>query len=286
MGIGDRLRVSPVYADGVVAFGSLYQKGNPPTFHRSAEAVGQVIDAWDADTGQPLWRVKLNSEGKFLNGPAGCTGDGLFVFTGGGENKGAMGETVAIEPRTGKVRWRTAEAFASQTGTPSFQDSKVYLPGTYRQPLACLSAADGRLIWQQDEGRRHWYVDTVSLEPDYFTVNNKYQGGARRWNLHDGTLAGTPERRIQIWGPSHGCGSAVLTSQGMALSATLGGLYMTDTRTGEVVWNTPGFASYTCPHAIASNGRIFYCPQTSGMMFCFEPETRQGAGPGRSHVGQ
>ena len=57
----------------------------------------------------------------------------------------------------------------------------------------------------------------------------------------------------------------------MALSATIDGLYMTDINTGEVVWNSPGFASFTCPHAIPSNGRIFYCPQTNGMIYCFEP---------------
>ena len=45
----------------------------------------------------------------------------------------------------------------------------------------------------------------------------------------------------------------------------------TDTKTGQVVWKSPDFASYTCPHPIAANGRIFYCPQTSGIIFCFEP---------------
>ena len=231
----------------------------------------QAVDAWDADTGRHLWRIKFRSSGTFLNGPAGCAGDNMMFFAGGGESKGGKGETVAIVPRTGKILWRTGKAFASQTGTPAFQDGKVYLPGTYRLPLACLSADDGRIVWQHEEGRRHWYVDTVSLGPDYFTVNNKYKGGAKRWNLDDGTQAGTPDQRIQLWGPAHGCGSVVLTSRGMAISATLGGIYMTDASTGESLWNSPGFASYTCPHAIVSNGRIFYCPQTNGMMYCFEP---------------
>ena len=271
IGIGDRLRASPVFADGVVAFGSLYQEDKTSTIHQSAKTFGQVVDAWDAATGGHLWRVKFNSTGNYLNGPAGCVGDNIMFFTGGGESPRATGETVAIEPRSGKVQWRTAEAFASQTGTPSFQQGMVYLPGTYKRPLACLSAVSGSIVWQQEEGRRHWYVDVVSLAPDYFTVNNKYEGGAKRWNLDDGTLAGLPGKRIQLWGPAHGCGSVVLTSNGAALSATIGGLCMTDTRSGELLWNSPGFASYTCPHPIVSNGRIFYCPQTSGMIFCFEP---------------
>ena len=236
------------------------------------EPAGQVVDAWDAATGRPLWRVTFRSGGKRLNGPAGCAGDGLMFFTGGGESRDATGETVAVVPRSGEILWRTGEAFASQTGTPAFQDGRIYLPGTYKLPLACLSSADGSIIWQREEGRGHWYVDTLSLGPDYFTVNNKYTGGAKRWNLADGTLAGNPGKPIQLWGPAHGCGSVVLTSQGMALSATIGGLYMTDTRTGDVLWKSPGFASFACPHAIASNGRIFYCPQTNGVIYCFEPE--------------
>lgn len=275
LGIGDRLRASPVFADGVVAYGSLYQEGQPPTFRPPGQAVGQAVDAWDAVTGRHRWRVVFRSTGKRLNGPAGCVGDGIMFFTGGGESPDATGETVAIHPLTGEIIWRTSAAFASQTGTPSFQDGKVYLPGTYKRPLACLSATDGHIVWQQSEGRRHWYVDTVSLGPDYFAVNNKYQGGAKRWNLADGTLAGTPAKRIQLWGPAHGCGSLVLTSESMALSATLGGLFITDARNGKTLWNSPGFASFTCPHAIAANGRIFYCPQTNNMMYCWEPATGQ-----------
>ncbi len=63
----------------------------------------------------------------------------------------------------------------------------------------------------------------------------------------------------------------MLTAGGHALSGTIGGLCMTDVATGKLVWNTHGFGSYACPHPIAANGRIFYAPQTSGMLFCFEP---------------
>ena len=273
IGIGDRLRASPVYADGVVAFGSLYHPQHPPAVGHPELAIGQAIDAWDAETGRHLWQIDFRSQGTFLNGPAGCSGDGIMFFAGGGENRGGTGETMAVAPRTGEILWRTSQAYASQTGTPSYQDGRVYLPGTYKLPVACLSASDGSLLWQHDAGTRNWHVDTTSLGPDYFTINNKYEGGAKRWNLADGTLAGSPEERIQLWGPAHGCGSVVLTSQGMALSATIGGLFMTDTLTGKVVWKSPAFASYTCPHAIVSNGRIFYCPQTNGVMYCFEPTT-------------
>ncbi len=270
VGVGDRLRASPVYCDGVVAFGSLYKEGKPPTFFAGDDAIDQAVDAWDAATGKPLWRVKMASRGKFLNGPAGCAGDGVIFFTGGGEGTRDRGETVAIHPQTGHILWRSEE-FASQTGTPSYKDGRLYLPGTYRRPIACLTADTGRTLWTNDLSTGRWHVDTIALGPDYFSVNNKYRGGAWRWDLKTGQPIERDDGPLQLWGPAHGCGAIVLASSGHALSATIGGLCMTDVNTGELMWNTPGFASYSCPHPIAANGRIFYAPQTSGMLFCLEP---------------
>ncbi|MCZ6657561.1 MAG: PQQ-binding-like beta-propeller repeat protein [Gammaproteobacteria bacterium] len=276
MGIGDRLRSSPVYYNGVVAFGSLYKEGDPPTFFAGDEAVDQAIDAWDAVTGKPLWQVKIKSSGTLLNGPAGCAGDGVMFFSGGGEGIRDRGQTVALDPRTGRMLWRS-EAFASQTGTPSYRDGRVYLPGTYHRPVACLAADTGETLWTNDLSTRRWHVDTIAFGPDYFSVNNKYDGGAWRWDLKTGRPMERDDQPLQLWGAAHGCGAVVLTASGHALSATIGGLCMTDVNTGELAWNTAGFGSYTCPHPIAANGRIFYAPQTSSMLFCFEPITTKKA---------
>lgn len=124
IGIGDRLRASPVFADGVVAFGSFYREEDLPRANRDSEVAGQAGEGWDAATGRRLWRVGFRSTGQCLNGPAGCAGDSVMFFAGGGESPRATGETMAISPQTGKILWRTSEAFASQTGTPSFQDGR------------------------------------------------------------------------------------------------------------------------------------------------------------------
>ena len=129
MGIGDRLRASPVFADGVVAFGSLYQEGEPPTFHRGSEAVGQAIDAWDANTGRHLWRVKFNSSGTCLNGPAGCVGDEVMYFTGGGEMHDATGETIALVPRTGKILSAQPEGVRQSNRSLRFRATESICPG-------------------------------------------------------------------------------------------------------------------------------------------------------------
>ena len=262
IGIGDRLRASPVYTEGVVSYGSLYADG---------ETDVQKVDAWDASSGESLWTIQLNSSGKMLNGPSGCAGEGIMFFTGGGQTDPREGETIAIAPRTGEILWRTSKAYASQTGTPSYRDGKIYLPGAYKLPISCLSAQKGQIIWQQQSIVERWHVETCALGPDYLTVNNKYEGGAWRWNLADGSIVGSLDDPIQLWGSSHGCGAIVLTSEGYALSATVEGIFAVNCETGKVIWKSPGFASWTCPHPIATNGRIYYCPQVNGTFYCFEP---------------
>ena len=126
-------------------------------------------------------------------------------------------------------------------------------------------------MWQQDSIVDRWHVETCALGPDYFTVNNKYEGGAWRWNLADGSIVGSLDDPVQLWGSSHGCGAIVLTSEGYALSATLEGIFAVNCETGKVIWKSPGFASWTCPHPIAANGCIYYCPQVNGTFYCFEP---------------
>jgi len=278
IGIGDRLRASPVHCQGVVAFGSLYQAGDEPTFVPADRAIGQAIDAFDAATGRHLYRIDWPSNGTFLNGPSGCASDSLFFFTGGGEGSRDRGQTIAFEPRTGTIRWRSPQ-FASQTGTPSYRDGRLYLPGTYRRPLECLSAETGERNWSNPLSQARWHVDTVALGPGYFSVNNKYRGGAWLWDAATGEPLTRDDEPRQIWGPAHGCGAIVLTASGHALSATIGGLCLTDIETGETEWISDGFGSYTCPHPIAANGRIFYAPQTSGMLFCFEPDSATQPNP-------
>lgn len=269
LGIGDRLRASPVYCQGVVALGSLYREEG--MFDDTPNAPqGQIIDAWDAGSGKKLWQVVMPSKGMFLNGPAGCASEDRMFFTGGGEGNRDTGATISIEPRTGEILWHS-DYFASQTGTPSYQSERLYLPGTYRRPLVCLNAADESVAWVNDEHTERWHVDVVALGTDFFSVNNKYRGGAWKWDLSSGRPIEQGDTPFQIWGPAHGCGAIVLTASGYALSATIGGLCATDVETGELAWNSPGFASYACPHPIAANGHLFYAPQTSGMIFCFEP---------------
>jgi len=124
----------------------------------------------------------------------------------------------------------------------------------------CVDPHAGRIVWKSSpEGGTAFGSNTSS---PCVTVGKVFYG----------TIAGSLDRPVQLWGPAHGCGAVVVASEGFALSATLEGIYAVDCETGKVIWKSPGFASWACPHPVASNGRIYYCPQVNGTLYCFEPK--------------
>ncbi len=247
-------RGAPVHLREVVAFGHL--KGDPPA---------AVVEGWEAATGRPLWEVRLeNAQVE----PHGCAVDGLLVFSGG-MKRDREGETVAIEPRTGRVAWRTREAHCGYRGTPSARDGRVYLSG-WDLPVSCVSAADGALLWKTEQRMTWGHVPAIG--PDFFTGRG-YSGHAEAWRLEDGKPKRAGGKSILLGGPDHACGPVLLTSGGLSIAVTSSGLHVRDARTGEMLWNSPGFAPRSCSSPIAANGRVFYNPQVNGMLYCFEPES-------------
>ncbi len=232
---------------------------------------GPVIDAWDAQTGEPRWQIPLSAAGRYIEGPAGASRGGVLYFTGGGSDPHGQGETVAIEAASGQTLWSTTQAFASRTATPSLSQNLLILPGSHRLPLAALSLDSGELVWQQSRWTRREFVHAASLTEHLFTVNTKYRGGALLYQLHTGERWEDPEEEINVAGLGHTCGTIVLLASGYAVAATNRGIFFTNIRTGEIAYQTPGFASQTCPHPVVAQGRMFFAPQDSGMIYCFEP---------------
>ena len=265
MGSSNWQRSSPILLDGVVAYGS-YLNGSP------------VVHRWNADTGVPLPDITINGGGSYVEGPAGCAGEGLMFFTGGGSGGSKSGETMAIVPATGEIRWRTNLPWNSRTGTPVYQagePGKLYLSGAYQQKKFCLDASDGTILWENTQDLNATLVHAASVGPDYFVVAHKYGNKAYRFDLSNGVNTG-----VNLWAPSHGCGSIVLGSEGFAMSAGIDGICIKDSTNGTTLWTSGGFTASTCPHPAVANGRIFYCPQDDGMLYCFEPAVPVNERPG------
>ena len=247
-------RGAPLFADGVVAFGTRRGKEGTPT-----------VDAWDAATGKPLWRATLH--GKQWE-PHGCVLDGVFYVSGAARLKGNVeGETAALDPKTGRILWRNRDVHCGYRGTPTGRDGRLYIIG-WDQPVACLDASDGSVVWKTD--RKQYWGHIPALGKDIYSGRG-YSGRAEAFLLADGSRKTVDGKSIRLGGPDHACGPVVLTSGGLSLAVTVSGLYVRDVDTGEILWNSRGFAPRTCSSPAVANGRIFTNPQVNGMLYCFEP---------------
>jgi outer membrane protein assembly factor BamB len=260
-GGGGHGKTSPVYADGKVAFATV--QGKPEK---------AIIQAWDVKDGKPAWKVELRITPKLakqkLRSTAGCRLGGVMFFSAGGMTDWAPkdrypGETVAIEARTGKVLWRSKEAFTTAYSTLTARGDRLYAL-THAGPLQCLSAKDGKVLWKAKR-QFHSYQHGPSLGPDFMAVKG-YSGGATRLSLKDGS-----PQNVKLGGKGHTCSSVVLTASGVSLVATVGGLYVRESKDGKLLWLSPmGFAPRQCANPIVASGRVFVNP-VNGMLYCFEP---------------
>jgi outer membrane protein assembly factor BamB len=112
----------------------------------SPEAIRQD---WPSGGPKVLWKVPLGeSFGSFA-----VRGDRAFVYASRGDEEGC----VALDANTGRELWFTPNGktiFENMGGkgprtTPTIDGEFVYVYGTYLK-LACLRAADGKVVWQHD----------------------------------------------------------------------------------------------------------------------------------------
>jgi len=248
-------RAAPVAAAGKVAFG-FASKGTPP---------GTVVQAWDAATGQPAWQVELNVAGNRSGSIGGCTDGAVMYYSAGAgswqwkqEGDKQRGQAVAIDAATGKVLWKLDDHFGRSY--PVLAGERLLLNG---DQLHCLTARDGKLLWQRPPGAN---VARFSIGSD-FIVTRGYGGHGAKLRLDDGK--DYPNCK-ELGGPTHACSSVALTPN-FAFASTVGGLNVRDVQTGTLAWQSPGFAPRGCVNVVLANGRVFWPSAASGMIYCWEP---------------
>jgi len=246
------LSAGPVFADGIVALGSI--KGKPPI---------SVVEAWDIKSGELVWEKKQKDLGEivYLNG---CGYKDMVYFSGGGydrKTKKRLGKTIALKAKTGEVIWETTENYSLSKGIPAFSDGKLILSGG-KDRITCLSASDGKLIWKSKRAFTT-ILDSLAITTTFIGIGSRDRIGGFNLSIEN------------LWkgNDGHRCGGMLVTSGGLSSHATVAGIYIREIKTGRLLWNTEkGFAIRACPHPIISNGRLFYAPQVNGMLYCFEPE--------------
>ncbi len=263
---GSTARAAPVAAAGRIAFGYTVQPNTRDETTKSA-----VVEAWDANSGETAWQVKLDTHGDIRRPTGAADGDVVyFTSTVRSRRDDDRGETVAIDARSGTVLWRTKDVYGTGEGSaiPVVHRKKLYIVG--KDILFCLNCADGRVEWKEE--RRGLWFHGICIGDDYYTCRG-YSGFAERYRLSDRQPDRRDGKQILLGADAHACGTVVLTSGDVSIAISIVGLHVRDANTGELLWRSRGFAPRTCASAIPASGRIFCNPQVNGMLYCFEPAT-------------
>jgi outer membrane protein assembly factor BamB len=248
-------RAAPVIVDNVVA--GITTDGDP---------VRPVAKAYDAGSGRLLWEVALPGDKKSLAGGS-CVMDGVMYFSCGQTWGNGAGGTVAIDPKSGKTLWKTTDYHVHGYGRPAARDGLLYLGGQSGASMYCIAAKDGTLKWKAD---RVSYSHSPSLGDDFF-VTRGYGGHGILRELASGKPVIRNNKNVLGGCPDHSCAPVLLTTGRISYAVSSSGLYARDLTSGEIVWQSSGFAPRACTTPIAANGRLFFSPNVNNTLYCFEP---------------
>ncbi|QDU31387.1 Quinohemoprotein alcohol dehydrogenase ADH-IIG precursor [Anatilimnocola aggregata] len=248
-------RTSPVIVGDVVA--GITLEGSPPK---------PRARAFHAETGAALWSLDLPGNAKLMAGGT-CVLDGKMIFSCGQTWGAGLGATVVVEPGTGKVLWETTEHHIHGYGRPAGRDGLIYLGGQSGAPMVCLSVFDGSLKWKVDMVS---YSHSPSLGQDFF-VTRSYGGHGILRELASGKPIIRNGREALGGCPDHSCSPVLLTTGRISYAVSSSGLYARNVDSGEIIWQSLGFAPRACTTPIAANGRLFFSPNVNNSIYCFEP---------------
>lgn len=254
-------RTAPVVVGDVVA--GITSDGDP---------VRSSAKAFDKATGKPRWQVPLPGDEKSLAGGA-CVLDGVMYFSCGQTWGSGAGGTAAVDPKTGKVLWKTEDFHVHGYGRPAARDGLLYLGGQSGAPMYCISAKDGSLKWKAE---RVSYSHSPALGDDFF-VTRGYGGHGILRDLSSGKPIIRDNREVLGGCPDHSCAPVLLTTAHISYAVSTSGLYARDLNSGEIIWQSRGFAPRACTTPIAANGRLFFSPNVNNTLYCFEPVTNDSA---------
>lgn len=247
-------RAAPVLVGNVVA--GFTVTGEPPLPHALA---------FEASTGKPLWKHPLPGDAKSLAGGA-CVVDGLMLFSCGQTWGNGAGGTIAVEPDSGKIVWKSEEYHVHGYGRPAALDGRLYLGGQSGAPLYCVRAKDGELIWNEKVSFSHH----PALVDDIF-ITRGYGGHAVVRRIADGKTITRNGRELLGGCPDHACSPVLLSTNKLSFAVSSSGLYVRDLNSGDILWQSLGFAPRACTNPVPANGRLFFSPNANNMLYCFEP---------------
>jgi outer membrane protein assembly factor BamB len=219
-----------------------------------------LLRAWELESGREVWTRDFSEFGPGGDDAGMCLLDGTLYYSCYFGGKGPLGITAAIEPKTGRILWKTT-AYAVHAGcTISGEDGRLYLGGY--NPVEgkvnrvwCLDARDGSLVWKSDPVSRAIHVITIGER--FLFTHAQYEHGYLL-DKENGKIRSTLV-------PGYRCTRFTLSEPYLlGPNLTLFDL----TRDARPVHCGPALDVLVCVGAFASNGRIFQTTNGGGLQAC------------------
>jgi outer membrane protein assembly factor BamB len=226
--------------------------------------------AWDVETGRLAWHKDFSEYGFGGNDAGLCVLDGKIyysIFFGysatqrkqRGLPEGPNGITMCLDPATGEIAWKTTKHYVTAGCALTGRDGRLYLGGwnppdesTKDRYIFCLSAKDGSLVWRSDPVAS--VVNVITVGEKYIFSNASNQGG-RLFDRETGKI-------IAHFDLKYAC-TRFTVSEPYLLGTNMDMLDLSNNF--KLMWTGPAIDSRECLGSVASNGRIFYISQASGM---------------------
>lgn len=228
-----------------------------------------LVRAYDLETGATVWEKNFSEFGNGGDEAGLCLMDDTLYYSCffGHHSKrhgipGPDGVTAALEPATGKVLWTTTKYSTRGGTTISGENGRLYVGGyagiggdVKRCGVWYLDAKDGSLIWESDplEGSIH----VVSVGKEILFTHVQYGLGY--------VLDKRSGRVLSRLRDVYPCTRFTL-SEPCLLGPNLDLIDLT--RGNELVSTGPAIETIKCVGSVASNGRIFYTANGTGIQCC------------------
>ncbi|HXX92193.1 MAG TPA: PQQ-binding-like beta-propeller repeat protein [Planctomycetota bacterium] len=226
--------------------------------------------AWDLESGQLVWHRDFSEYGYGGNDAGLCALDGKIYYSNffgysatqrkeRGLPEGPNGITLCLDPATGETVWKSTRYYVTAGCALTGRDGRLYLGGwnppdesTRDRYIFCLSAKDGALLWRSDPVAS--VVNVVTVGDKYIFSNASGQGG-RLFDRETGKITAHFDLK-------YAC-TRFTASEPYLLGTNMDMLDLS--HEFKLVWTGPAIDSRECLGSVASNGRIFYISQASGM---------------------
>jgi outer membrane protein assembly factor BamB len=253
--------------DGTEVMSWIYSHNNPyyPKDNRP------LIRAWDLDSGEEMWTIDLSAFGSGGNDSGLCLMDDTLYYstffgyasrTKDGKPK-SHGLTAAIEPETGRVIWLTTKYYVTAGCTISAENGRLYLGGynppnekTNNRYVYCLDARAGSLIWQSEPIAKA--VNVVTIGEEFLFVHASTGKPSYLIDKHSGKILSTFDK-------AYACTRFTL-SEPYIIGPNMD--VIDTSQDNMVISSGPCVDVRECVGGVASNGRIFYTSQSSGLQLC------------------